>query len=251
MNVAKHPSLGLGLRLGCCIAIGIAPAAHAQAAPPLYPQMAALELYLPLSADDDIALARSAAPASISGDAEILVFDRGGYHSAVKGSNGFTCLVERSWIDEFQNPEFWNPKIRVPICLNGAASRSVLPAYLERTKWALEGKTLIQMRELWKDHPPADPELGSMAIMMSKYGNLADGVGAAVPHVMFYLPGVAEKSWAPNLPSSPFFTLPTDTPSITIFYSSVPRWSDGTRPESPTAANPPEKAEDKHGGHSS
>jgi hypothetical protein len=35
------------------------------------------------------------------------------------------------------DPDFWNPKFRAPICFNPAAARTVLPAYLERTKWAL------------------------------------------------------------------------------------------------------------------
>jgi hypothetical protein len=71
----------------------------------------------------EIALARSAAPESISRDAEVLVLGRHGFDAAVKGKNGFGCIVERSWASA-PDPDFWNPKVRTPICFNAAAARS-------------------------------------------------------------------------------------------------------------------------------
>ena len=76
---------------------------------------------------DEIALARSAAPASIADDAEVLTLGSHGYESAAKGKNGFVCMVWRSWTAGFDDPQFWNPKLRAPVCLNAAAVRSVLP----------------------------------------------------------------------------------------------------------------------------
>jgi hypothetical protein len=213
----------LGLAL-----VTIADSARGQPLAQPYPRMAPLAQYLTASPVEEIALARSAAPSSISEDANILTFDGKRYVQAVKGNNGFTCLVERSWTDEFKNPEFWNPRIRVPICLNAAAARSILPSYLKRTQWVIEGAPLAPIELLAKDHPPADPELGSMAMMMSKSGYLADGVGAAGPHLMFYLPRVAATSWGAGLPDSPVFSTPGDKPSITIFYVGVGKWSDGS-----------------------
>ncbi len=84
--------------------------AQAQKAP--YPAMAPLTQYLMPDEKSEIALARSAAPASISDGAEVMVLGRTGYRTAVKGSNGFLCLVERSWGAATDHPEFWNPKIR-------------------------------------------------------------------------------------------------------------------------------------------
>lgn len=75
-----------------------------------YPTMAAIELYRAPSRDAEIALARSAAPPSLSDDAEILVFGAKGYETAVPGKNGFTCLVERSWgADAKLSPVFGGP----------------------------------------------------------------------------------------------------------------------------------------------
>lgn len=190
--------------------------------------MARLEAYLGLSEADEIALARSAAPPSISADAEILVFGSAGYKRVATGKNGFTCLVERSWNDDFADPEFWNPKIRVPICFNAAASRSVLPVYLERTKWVLAKRSLPQMVTASKAKPAPDPEPGSLAYMLSPKGYVADGVGAPAPHMMIFLARMPASAWGANLPGSPIGATPGDKPSITIFYMPARKWSDGT-----------------------
>jgi hypothetical protein len=69
---------------------------RAQAAKASYPAMAPLDRYLIPDEKAEIALARSSAPASISDAAEVMVLWRDGYATAVKGSNGFVCIVERS-----------------------------------------------------------------------------------------------------------------------------------------------------------
>jgi hypothetical protein len=61
-----------------------------------YTSMAPLDHYL-MERDAEISLARSAAPESISSNAEILVLTHRGYEAVAKGSNGFVCMVERSW----------------------------------------------------------------------------------------------------------------------------------------------------------
>ena len=57
-----------------------------------------------------------------------------------KGTNGFTCLVERSWMSPFDSPEFWNWKMRGPICYNPAASRTVLLYTLRGRNWRWRGR---------------------------------------------------------------------------------------------------------------
>ena len=69
-----------------------------------YPNMAPIEQYL-MDPAAEIALARSAAPESISRDAEVLVLGRHGFETAVKGKNGWVCMVERGW-GMFDWPEF-------------------------------------------------------------------------------------------------------------------------------------------------
>ena len=119
--------------------------AQAQAAKSSYPAMAPLDQYLIPDEKAEIALARSSAPASISEAADVMVLRRDGYATAVKGSNSFVCIVERSWAKPTDDPEFWNPKVRAPNCFNPAASRTFLPIFLEKTKLVLAGKSKAQI----------------------------------------------------------------------------------------------------------
>jgi hypothetical protein len=132
-----------------------------------YPVMAPAEQYRSLNVQEEIALARSAAPASISAGAQILVLGKRGYETAVSGNNGFVCFVERSWTAAFDDPEFWNPNIRGPNCFNPTAVRSVLPQYLRRTEWALAGVAKDQMidktRAALAAHQFSDSEAGSLS----------------------------------------------------------------------------------------
>ena len=74
-----------------------------------YPSMAPLDEYLIADRNAEIALARSAAPASVADGATVMVMGRQGYTIAVPGTNGFLCYVERSWARSTDDPEFWNP----------------------------------------------------------------------------------------------------------------------------------------------
>src|SRR5579864_9646720 len=121
------------------------PPARAQAAKTPYPVMAPLDQYLILDEKAEIALARSSAPASISDAAEVMVLRRDGYATAVKGSNGFVCIVERSWAKPTDDPEFWNPKVRAPHCFNPAAARTFLPIFLKKTRLVLAGESKAQI----------------------------------------------------------------------------------------------------------
>src|SRR6266852_5386944 len=72
--------------------------AQAQDPKGLYASMAPLDQYLMADRNAEIALARSAAPDAISGDAKIMILGRHGYETAVEGKNGFVCVVERGWM---------------------------------------------------------------------------------------------------------------------------------------------------------
>ena len=74
-----------------------------------------------------------------------MVLGRKGFTTAVKGTNGFLCIVERSWGAATDEPEFWNPKVRSPICFNAAAARSFAPIFLMKTKLALEGRSKAEI----------------------------------------------------------------------------------------------------------
>jgi hypothetical protein len=212
----------------------LAGAGWAQSAKAPYPVMAPVEQYRMASAEE-VALARSAANDAVSLDAEVLVLGSQGYETAAKGTNGFVCLVVRMWAANFDDPQFWNPKVRAPHCFNAAAARSVLPAYLERTKFVLSGLTKEQVEERMKAAVAKKvfgaPEQGSMCYMMSKQGYLNDTDGHWHPHLMFFLPPTEAASWGANLKGSPVFAGTGAPEPVTIFFVPVTRWSDGTMEE--------------------
>jgi hypothetical protein len=191
--------------------------------------MAPVAQYRMASPAEEIALARSAAPESISKDAEILVLGDHGYETAVKGSNGFTCLVERSWFGPFDDPQFWNPQVRGPDCLNRAAARSVLTINLERTKWVLAGLSKAQLIDRAKSSPLAQraPGPGSIGYMLSKQQRLGDGTHWH-PHIMFFEPHTPAADWGAEFPGSPVFASSGGPTETTVFVIPVGKWSDGT-----------------------
>src|SRR5580658_7969818 len=77
------------IALGTCalviLALSAARQARAQDAKTAYPSMAPLDQYLIADRNAEIALARTAAPPSISGDATVMVLGMHGYETAVKG----------------------------------------------------------------------------------------------------------------------------------------------------------------------
>jgi hypothetical protein len=97
-----------------------------------YSRMAPLDQYL-MPEEAEIALARSAAPRAISAGAEVMVLGRAGYTTAVRGRNGFVCMVARSWGAATGNPEFRNVKVRGPLCFNPPAASTAMPIYLMKT----------------------------------------------------------------------------------------------------------------------
>src|SRR5450432_645441 len=180
--------------LPCTLSFLLAFTVHAQdrnAA--AYPAMAPIGQYRISARDDEIALARTAAPPSISADAEVLVLGDRGYETAVKGKNGFVCFVERSWDAGFDDPQFWNPKLRAPNCFNPPAVRTVLPQYVKRTEWVLAGVSRQEMKTKARSaiaaHEFKSPEPGALSFMLSKNGYVSDdAAGPWLPHVMFFVP---------------------------------------------------------------
>ena len=225
------------------LALGAISQMQAQSKTP-YPSMAPLDRYLMPDRNAEIALARSAAPDSISHDAKVLVLGPHGYETAVEGKNGFVCVVERAWMNPFDSPEFWNPKNRSPICLNPPAARTVLPLTVMRTKLVLAGKSKEEVKEsvkaaIEKKELP-ELEAGAMSYMMSKDAYLTDAGNHNMAHLMFYMPlgtvwgaNVVDSSnhLSETFPGSPLLLAPSykgNPEPIDMFLMGTGVWSDGT-----------------------
>ena len=213
------------------VVLGWAYEAMAQDAATAYPKMAPIDQYLMADQGAEIALARSAAPESISREAEVRVLRRHGFETAVQGKNGFVCIVERSWTST-ADPDFWNPKVRTPICWNAAAARSVLRRNIKRTELILAGRTKDQVDEAIfaavekKELPAMEP--GAMCYMMSKQGYGGDSVEHWPPHLMFYFPQTDPAIWGAGLRGSPIIAVTDTREHVTTFVIAVHQWSDGT-----------------------
>jgi hypothetical protein len=207
-----------------------------------YLRMAPIDAYL-MDRAEEIALAKSAAPNSISKDASILVLTRTGYETAVAGTNGFVCMVGRGFSGAPDWPERWNPKIRAAECLNPPAARSVAPIAKLRTGMTLAGRTDAEIIDRIKaalrtnEIPPLEP--GAMSYMMSKSSYLTDEGNHDMAHVMFFVPFKDGAKWGANAPGSPvfggnywFFTpgqeAETAPPPLSVLLIGVASWSDGT-----------------------
>lgn len=239
-------SSATAIQLAIALALGIAfglPVAGSSLGMP-YAQMAPLAEYLTANRNAEVDLARSAAPNSISLKATVLVLTSRGYETAAQGTNGFTCLVERSWTSPFDSPDFWNWKLRGPVCYNRPASNTVLRYTIFRTDMVLAGASKARVRERLQSAvasgqlPNAEP--GSMAYMMSREQYLGDEAKAWYPHLMLYAPKSSAaddgESWGANRRGSPVVFDSSDhvvPEPWTTFYVPVAHWSDRS-PAPPT-----------------
>ena len=215
--------------LALLVVLAAACQAMAQDAMTPYPKMAPIGQYL-MEPTAEIGLARSAAPESISRGAEVLVLGRHGFETAVKGKNGFVCIVGRGW-SSAADADFWNPKVRVPMCLNAAAARTYLLRITKITELALAGRTLSQVNEALaaavakKELPAMEP--GAMCYMMGKEGYGGDAAPHWPAHLMFFYSDIDPAIWGANLPGSPVIGLNDPQEHLTQFVIATQRWSDG------------------------
>lgn len=196
------------------------------------PAIGPIAPYLMTDRQAEIALARTAAPPSIAAKADVLVLTAHGYETAVRGTNGFVCLVERSWNAAYNDTEFWNPKTRGPDCFNPPAVRTEIPQVLKQAQWALAGLSKQQIIEKTKaavaDHSFKPPEPGSFGFMLSKEGYLNHAHGPWSPHLMFFVSPNQVASWGPNVANSPTLSVGRGPYESTLIMVPVPTWSDGT-----------------------
>jgi hypothetical protein len=192
-----------------------------------------ISAYLTADRAAEIALARTAAPSSITSKATILVLTPKGYVQAVNGTNGFTCLVTRSFTGDPDDPQFWNPHTSGPLCFNPPASRTLLPGTITKSNWAISGVTTADLKarikKAYADKRFMMPAPGSMAYMLSPKQHLNDGANPAwMPHLMFFYDR-SVNAGAFGAGDEPAPIIATD-PNATVETFLIPTraWSDGT-----------------------
>lgn len=144
---------------------------------------------LPLA--EEIALARSAAPAAVSAEATVLVLEEGAQRWVVgaEGTNGATCYVSRTW-----------PGSLEPHCFDPEGARTILPIHLRTSEMGHAGATQEEIdREIeagvaagrfrWPSRPAMSYMLSSAQVLVNDEGVT---VGAWKPHLMIYWPGLTK-----------------------------------------------------------
>jgi hypothetical protein len=197
-----------------------------------FPNMASLDQYLMEDRNAEIALARSAAPESISRDAGVLVFGRKGYETVTGGRNGFTCLVQRSWAAVTDDPEFWNPRLRSPACFNAAGVRTFVAIVQLKTKLVLGGKSKAEISRAleagWKNKELPEPDPSAMCYMLSKDQYTSEADKHWHPHLMFFVPRTPPSIWGAGFRDSPVLEFEDAEDHMTVFLIPVRQWSDGS-----------------------
>jgi hypothetical protein len=184
----------------------------------------------------EVALARSSAPKNVSDSATVFVLTRSGFVEAAHGTNGFTCLVLRSFSGSLSDPAFWSSSVRAPNCLNSPASRTVLPEMRKRAEWIMAGVSTSEIAERTKrayaSHELPLPAEGAMTYMLSPNQVLGENNAHWMPHLMFFY---SIKSAPPSLFGAGGMTSPVidgsqgdpTSPVLTLLIP-VRQWSDGT-----------------------
>jgi hypothetical protein len=218
--------------VGFALACGIGALAAQSALPQ---RIADVTPYLIADQVAEVALARSAAPKHVSDAATVLVLTSKGFVEAAAGSNGFTCLVVRSFGGALNDPAFWSPKGSAPHCLNPPAVRTVLPEMLKRAEWVLSGvsrrKIAARTRRAYDSRVFPMPEVGAMAYMMSPHQHLSEGDPHWLPHLMFYFDRkLPASAWGAGGLTAPVIDGTGDNQDspVRVLFIPVRQWADGT-----------------------
>ena len=173
-------------------------------------QTTMMATYVELTAEEEIALARSAGPDEISADATVWLLDGGEYVVAEEGSNGNHCFVMRSMAQSLE-----------PICYDEEAAATVLPWEFEFFRLRMEGKspeevdrTLATALGSGMLRAPSRP---AMSYMLSSGQRLFDpesgrNAGNWKPHLMLYIPYLTMEDIGLTQPTSTMFVFKSGTP---------------------------------------
>ena len=141
-----------------------------------------------LPRSQEIALARSAAPANIGDSATVYVFTESGFVVAERGTNGAACYVSRSW-----------PTSIEPHCFDAEGAASMMRIHMREVELLHRGLTPdAAQREMAPDilsgklRLPTKPAMSWMFSAEQKLiGDTGEPAGRWRPHIMIYYPYLA------------------------------------------------------------
>jgi len=147
---------------------------------------------------EEIRMAATAGPRSITDDATYWVLRASGYEQSKAGTNGFHCFVERSWSGPSpDNSRLFDPRVRAPHCINPEGARTTMREMFFVAEMAMASRSPKEI-DSEVDRAYADGRLTlpielSLTYMMSKHQWLGERIGAWQPHVMLWVPYLTEE----------------------------------------------------------
>lgn len=138
--------------------------------------------------EQQIELALSAAPTEVSTKATVYVLGAKGYEKVREGTNGFSCLIERSFGGTTQTSS-------APACFDAEGSRTLMLTYLRREELRSQGKSEAEIKDDiakgFQDGRFKVPGPGFLYMMSNEnyvYNSESKESGFVPPHLMFYAP---------------------------------------------------------------
>lgn len=137
-----------------------------------------------------IAIAESAAPREVSGEAAVYVLGPHGYRKVRESRNGFTCLISREHRDTLE-----------PECFDAEGTATVIPARLfveqRRAEGAQDAVIDRELESAYRDGRFVAPRKPGIVYMLSPHNYVFDPDQKTVVHVsghlMFYAPYATAK----------------------------------------------------------
>jgi hypothetical protein len=172
-----------------------------------------------------IELALIAAPTGVSSKATVYILGPKGYEKIRDGTNGFSCLIERSFVGTTQASS-------APACFDAEGSRTIMLTYLRREELRAEGKSEAEIKDDiakgFKEGRFKVPGPGFLYMMSNEnyvYDSDSKESGFVPPHLMFYAPYKTAKdlgyeSISPTM--MPYLTLPGEPEGLIVVAAQKP-----------------------------
>jgi hypothetical protein len=208
-----------GFVFGTCLLVNSASAARSQET--------VVRVYdAKMPRDQQIQLALSAAPDAVAANASVYILGPKGYEKARSGTNGFSCLVQRSYTKTGETTV-------APMCFDAQGSQTTMLVYMRKEALFDEGESKAEIdadvKKGYADGTFRAPARAGVIYMMSCANRLGPDprTGRPVsfpPHVMFYAPYMTAKDLGyDGDPAVPFLALAGTPQAMMVVVPGAPQ----------------------------
>ena len=153
---------------------------------------------------EELKLAATAAPSTVTRNASYYVLTDRGFQLEVRGDNGWHCFVERAFFLRTSNGEDYDTSVRAPHCINTEGAATRMQDVFLQARLALEGldQQAIQaaVNAAYESGSLRPPTGLAMTYMMSPQQWLGESAGHWYPHLMFWIPYLENSEVGGNAP---------------------------------------------------